>query len=68
MQICHEIEKPANMQIISLKMHEVKNHQTETDLVSNFLSDSTGDGLIYGILNFLTVKSLLDFSKRVILG
>ena len=52
MQICHEIEKPANMQIISLKMHEVKNYQTETDPVSNFLSDSTGDGLIVRNIEF----------------
>ena len=33
-------------------MHEVKNYQTETDPVSNFLSDSTGDGLIVRNIEF----------------
>ena len=52
-QICHKIEKPANMQIISLKMHEVKNYQTEMDSVCNLLSDSTRESLKVRNIEFL---------------
>ena len=50
-------------------MHEVKNYQTEMDPVSNFLSDSTGDGLIVRNIEFsyCEINTRL-LRKRVILG
>ena len=45
-------------------MHEVKNYQTETDPVSNFLSDSTGDGLIVRNIEFSYCEIIIWLLKK----